>query len=126
MKKVLLDTSVIIDFLRRKDKDNSLLISLTEQKYELAISIMTHTELFSGKSVWEKKELCEAVEKICSGLEIISLDEKISIKAGEIKAKHHNVGLLDCIIAATAILHDLTVVTFNKKDFEQISKLKLF
>lgn len=40
--------------------------------------------------------------------------------------KVKKISLADAIIAATAIVGDLTLVTHNKKDFEWITELKLF
>lgn len=125
MKKVLLDTSVIIDFLRRKDKDKTLLFTLAQQKIHLYISIITHTELYAGKSVWEKKKAKEELEVLFSGMKILSLEPNISQKAGEIKAKH-NVNLLDAIVASTAIISGIDLVTLNVKDFEKVKGLNLF
>lgn len=121
--RVLLDTSVIIDFLRRKDKEESLLYSLADS--DLYISIITHTELYAGKSVWENENIKEALGKILEGLTIIPLENELSQKAGYIKAKHKNVSLFDCIIAATANLHDMKLATLNIKDFQQIEEIKL-
>ncbi len=125
MKKVLLDTSVIIDFLRKPAKEHTLFFSLTEQKYHLAISIITHTEIFSGKSVWENKKLRSAVEDICAGLSILSLDKTVSIDAGHIRAMYGTT-MPESIIAANAIASDLQLVTLNTKDFEKIKDLSLW
>lgn len=125
MKKLLLDTSVIIDFLRRKDKQNSLLFLLIKQERELAISIITYTELFSGRSVWEDKKLYDAIEKLCIGFIIYGLETNIAQKAGYLKAKS-KIDLMDAIIAATALNFELNLVTLNTKDFEKIKDIKLF
>jgi len=55
----------------------------------------------------------------------LELEENISMRAGEIKAKY-NLDLIDAIIGATAILHNLDLVTLNIKDFEKIRGIKLF
>ena len=124
MKRLLLDTSVVIDFLRQKDKKKTLLYKLSNEK--CAISLITHTELFAGKSVWESKVARQELETLFSGLTIIPMNNAISEKAGAIKAFYKNVDLLDCIIAATAIHHDMELVTFNTKDFSPIEKLMLY
>jgi predicted nucleic acid-binding protein len=123
MKKVLLDSSVVIDFLRRKDKRDSFLTSIPD--YNFYISIVTHTELYSGKSIWEKKEARDELEKFLSIITILPLIEGISRKAGNIIAYNHDRSFMDCIIAATAINHKLTLATLNVKDFEKIKGLKL-
>lgn len=123
-KKVLLDTSVIIDFLRRKKKEQAVLYSLAEGDYDLSISLITHMELDAGKSVWEKTKARQELETIFEGLEVLNLDEEISKNAGKIRAKS-NVDLIDAIIAATAKHHQLPLATLNTKHFKQIRELKL-
>lgn len=125
MSRILLDSSIIIDLLRRKDKTQTLLHKLTLQGYHLAIAIITHAELYSGKSIWEKQKAREELETILQYIEIISIDKSISEKAGEIRA-HYQINLLDAIIASTAIHHNLSLATLNIKDFEKIPKLKLY
>jgi predicted nucleic acid-binding protein len=122
MRKLVVDTSLIIDFLRRKDKANSLLYQLAEE--DLSVSIITHTELYAGKSVWENDEAKEILEKVLSGMTLISLNEKISQKAGYIKS-NTDISLIDAIIAATALVSNMAVVTLNIKDFKIVKGLKI-
>ena|SRR3990167_2750319 len=124
MNKILVDTSVIIDFLRRKDRKNTLLFKLARDKNQIYISIITHTELYAGKSVWERQDALKDLKILFSGIKILPLQEEVSKKAGEIKA-HHNINLLDAIIASTALLSKLELVTLNTKDFENIEGIKL-
>lgn len=125
MNKILLDSSVIVDFTRVKNKDSTLLQSLVNQNYKLYISIITHTELFAGKSIWERSSAKNELEILLSEMSILPLEENISVKAGEIKAKY-NLDLIDAIIGATSILHNLDLVTLNIKDFEKIRGIKLW
>ena len=125
MKKILLDTSVIIDFIRRRDKENTLLFNLSKKGYKLHISVLTHTELYSGKNVWRNIEAEQDLEKLFYGMHILPLETEISKKAGEIRAKN-NTTIIDAIIAGTAINHGLNLATLNLKDFEDIEGLRLF
>lgn len=124
MRKLLIDTSIIIDFLRRRDKAATFLYKLSQN--DLHVSIVTHTEIYSGRSVWEKDEAKEEVYKLFSGLTIFPLTIKISKAAGHIKAYNHDRSMLDCIIAATALVHDIELVTLNVKDFDKIKEIHLF
>lgn len=124
MKKLLIDTSVIIDFLRRKDKEATLLYKISHNY--LYMSIVTHTEIYSGKSVWEKEKAKEEVHELFSGLTILPLIPEISKVAGHVKAYNHDSSILDCIIAATALVHDIELATLNVKDFEKIKGIHLF
>jgi predicted nucleic acid-binding protein len=122
--KFLLDTSVVIDFLRSKDKEQSLLYLLSEE--DLSVSIVTHTELYAGKSVWESKRGRQELDKILSGVKMLSLTQAVSVEAGKIYAYNHTSDLIDAIIAATAIVYKCKLVTLNRKHFEKIPDLSLF
>lgn len=122
---ILIDTSVIIDFLRQPKREDTLQIDLEKSGIPLFISIVTHTECYSGKSVWEKEKAKVALKVLLDGIKILPLEEKLSHKAGKIKA-YYNTDTIDAIIAATAISHKLTLATLNTKHFEKIKGLKLF
>lgn len=124
MNKLILDTSIIIDFLRRKDKEQTYLYKLSKE--DLYVSIVTHTELYAGRSVWENKIAREELEELFSGINILPLEQEVSQQAGKVKAYHPNMTLLDCIIAATSIKHKLGLVTFNTKDFAEIKEIIIF
>lgn len=123
--RLLLDTSIIIDFLRIKDKSKTTLYALTQEGNKLSVSIITHTELYAGTSVWTSKIAAVELETIFSGIDLIPLTEKISQEAGKIKA-HYGVDLIDAIIAATAIDKGLLLVTLNTKHFNKISNLRMY
>lgn len=125
MPKILIDTSIIIDFLRQKDKKNTLLYCFGRQKYQLYASIITHAESYAGKSIWENKQALEILEKLFSNIKILPLEEKISKKAGRISAKN-GLEIVDAIIAATALSSELDLATLNIKDFKKIKGLKLY
>jgi len=67
----------------------------------------------------------EVLEKLLSNIEILPLEEKISKKAGQISASNNNLEIVDAIIAATAISHNLDLATLNIKDFHKIKGIKL-
>lgn len=123
MSELLVDTSVIIDFLRRPDKAETRYYSLAAQGQQLAVSIITHTELYAGRSIWEHSRAKRELEVIFSGLTILSLEQRISEQAGHLKATH-SINLLDAIIAATALQYKLPLSTLNVKDFKKIPELK--
>lgn len=124
MAKVLLDTSILIDFLRRKDREQSILVDLTKDDNQLIISIVTYAELYAGKKVWEKKEAMDELESLFSGLTIMDQSREISKKAGQLKA-NLGLNLFDAIIAATALAGNCRLATLNVKDFEKVENLKL-
>ncbi|MBI2196836.1 type II toxin-antitoxin system VapC family toxin [Candidatus Daviesbacteria bacterium] len=125
MGKILIDTSIIIDHLRLKNKKQTILYRLFQNKHSLFASILTHTESYAGKSVWEKESVRNHLKNILAGIRILPLEENVSEKAGEIRVRY-NLGIVDAIIAATSMLHGLNLATLNIKDFKKIKGLKLF
>ncbi len=122
--KLLLDTSVIIDFQRTKQKERSWLFQLAASENDLYISIITHTELYAGASIWENKAKKKELEIVLSNLTVLPLNLEVSQMTGKIR---HDFGIkiTDAIIAATAITNQIPLATFDKKDFPKVKKLKL-
>ncbi len=125
MNKVLLDSSVIIDFLRVKNKNSTILGQVANKNYKLYISIISHTELYAGKRIWRLKRARKELEFVLSGIEVLNIDKIISKNAGKIRSDY-NLEIADAIIAATVLSHKLALATLNIKDFEKINGLKLF
>jgi len=121
---ILIDTSVIIDYLRRKDKLNSWFYQLSLKGDDLAISIITHAELYSGKSIYESSKNKKILDNIVSKLEVITLDLATSALGGQLRSKT-NRDLFDCLIAATAIKNECRLATLNTKHFVDIKGLKI-
>jgi predicted nucleic acid-binding protein len=53
---------------------------------------------------------------------IIELEQPIKIKTADIR-KQYNLKIPDAIIAATALINNLTLITRNTKDFEKVEGL---
>lgn len=125
MSNILLDTSVIVDFLRSKEKNKTLFYNLKKKKHVFQISVITHTELYAGKSVWEKKGARAELDAIFKTLTIIPLTLPISINAGRLRA-FNSLPTIDAIIAATALEDNIPLSTLNVRDFRKVKSLKLF
>jgi tRNA(fMet)-specific endonuclease VapC len=121
--KILIDSSVIIDFLRRKDKENTLFAKLVE-KYDLVVSLISVTELYSGKSIQEQETAKKILDDIISGMEIYIPNIEIALFAGSLRAKYQ-LSLADSYIASTAIVNDFSLTTLDTKDFSKIKDLKM-
>lgn len=120
---ILVDTSILIDYFRKTDKDNSVLVSLFDQGYDFTISVITHYEIYSGTttnqfSFW--KNLLQRTK-------VLALDEVVAQTAvdinNELKRKRKQIEMADLFIAATAIANNLSFTTLNKKHFERIESL---
>jgi predicted nucleic acid-binding protein len=108
MNKVLLDTDVLIDHLRGHrhlgDED-------------AAISVISRAELFAGSEPQEK-----SVEALLEGCEEVAVDVSIARRAGRIK-RRTGLKIADALIAATALEHNLPLLTRNLRHFERVANL---
>ena len=122
-KVILVDTSILIDYYRKTNKANSAWVGLVEQGYEFVISAITKYELYSGAT----KTQIEFWDSIMEAISIIPFDETCVDTAVDINAtlkrKRKQIDLADLFIAATAIAHNLSVATLNKKHFDRIDEL---
>lgn len=123
--KIVVDTSILIDFSRTGTglfKD--LIKGANKRELELYISSVTIVEFWAGKSMENKIRATQA-EKIFSRMIQISLDEKIAKTAGKLIRRGVAIGF-DSVIAATALEIGAQVVTSNVKHFSKIKNLKLW
>ena len=125
MKQIVVDSSVLIEFLRREDKEKTLLYQLVEKDCELKLPMIVCAEMYSGKSVWENKAVSQLIKEWLRGMDLMVMSLKICKGAGEIRAKY-GIDLIDAVIAATAKINKLPLVTLNKKHFSMIKGLKLY
>lgn len=115
---LLLDTDVLIDYLRASPQAVAFLESASG---ELLVSAVTVGELFAG--VREGKER-KALEAFLGAFEIVSLDRLIAECGGIFRrdfGKSHGTGLADALIAATAEMRGARLTTLNARHFPMLS-----
>lgn len=122
---MLVDTSILIDYSRKTDKEKSTWISLFRQGYAFAISAVTKYEIYAGATpsqlmFWDS--VLQAVTVM--PLDVISVDTAVTINSA-LKRKRKQIDLADLFIAATAVAYDLPLATLNKKHFDRIDTLQL-
>ena len=108
----LVDTDIAIDFLRRRDYALKLLESWAEEGL-LAISTLTHLEIYQGMKAGEEK----ATSAFLDGLVSVTVDIPIARRAGtmlgELRSTGITIGIADAIIAATALQFGAPLLTNN-------------
>ena len=124
----LLDTNVISE-LTKPSPEAQVLAFLTEEPdlwipaitlYELRFGVQ---DLLLGR---RREQLQSAILAILVdfGSRVIPLGreeaEEAAILQAFAKSTGNNIGLADCLIAGTARVHDLCVVTRNVKDFDPL------
>lgn len=112
----LIDTDILIWVLRENEKYQGLIIKLAK-KGALSISTATIAEIY--QNVYPS-ELVKT-ESVLAGLQSIDVNPTVAKQAGFYWQKYsknlQKLSIIDCIIAATAALNNLTLVTLNKKHF---------
>ena len=121
---ILIDTSILIDHLRKQKKDKTIFYRFSFQ-YNYVISSITEFEFSVGSTLPNR----EFVEKLLAKLPVLPFESACVKTAVEIyrilKSKSQLISLPDIFIAATAVTHDLQLLTLNRKHFERIEDLKL-
>jgi len=120
MSGMLLDTNILIDYLRDIPQAVAYLESITGQ---MRISALTVAELHAGaRNDSERQQLRE----FAGAFEVIPADAIICEMGGDFRFKYspsHGIDLIDGIIAATAVVHELPLVTLNKKHFPMLANV---
>lgn len=121
---ILCDTNVLIEFYKNNPQVNQILRDVG--KDNLAISIVTEAELYFG--ALNKAEL-QMIQRHLASLHRFGLDTAVSnqfLQLMETYSLSHKLSIPDALIAATALVHQVELFTFNVKDFHFIPGLDLF
>ncbi len=122
---ILVDTSCLIEFLRATDKAQTI-FAKHFLVHDCFVSSITIFELWAGATNQTKQNDVNALKQ---KLQIIDFSETIAEKSGlifqSLKQKHQNIGNNDIYIAATAIMHNLPLLTNNQRHFQKIENLIL-
>ena len=112
MAELLLDTDVVIDSLRgARDLD---------LPGEAAYSVITRCELFAGQGQDES-----VLRALLGSFEEVAVDRRLAEFGGRLRRDHPQLKTPDALIAATAIAHDLALLTRNRRHFEPVPGLRL-
>ena len=128
MQKVLLDSNMISYFLRGETSVITELEKYQEYFEKITFSILTYYEIVSGLKYRDSRKILTIFEELATESEILEFDQDTAKIASEIYCGLRHRGLLippiDIFIGATAIQHDLVLVTANTKHFQIMQNLK--
>jgi toxin FitB len=121
---LLFDTNIISELFRRQP--NSGVLSLSQQTKQIYISAITLEEIKFGLSAKPVPRISEKLEAFLKNQCIVlSVSAEIAQCAGELRGRLRSQGIVrsqaDMLIAATANIYQLTLITRNIKDFEMCS-----
>jgi predicted nucleic acid-binding protein len=116
----LSDTNFVINYFKEFFKADAGKFTDSVINNTTFISVITRMELLSWKSLNPKDE--EVIKEFISDSTVFSLEESI-INRTILLRKAFAIKLPDVIIAATALVHDMQLITHNLKDFTNIPDL---
>lgn len=121
-KPCLLDTDILIDYLRGHPSALSLFAKLPD---DCAVSAISVAELHAGVREGTERQ---ALDTLLDTFVLIDLSPMIAAKGGLIRrdwGKSHGSGLNDALIASTVIATNRVLLTLNRKHFPMLDKGQL-
>lgn len=118
----LIDTNVISHLFanRLPQAGKEFVTEVVNSKF--IISVVVEIEVLTYHEIPGKMQL---VEEFVALATVLQLDAMVVKKAIEIRRNQRKLKLGDAIIAATALVHELTLITNNAKDFNNIAGLTI-
>lgn len=120
----LLDTAVAVDHLRGAPPAVELLGRLADEEETIAASELVRFELLAGV----RPDEMEALEQFFSACLWLPVDEDVARTAGAFARKHRaafsGIDDVDYLIAATAIVFDMELLTTNVRHFPMLPDLR--
>ncbi|HEX6393267.1 MAG TPA: type II toxin-antitoxin system VapC family toxin [Acidimicrobiales bacterium] len=113
MAELLVDTDVCIDHLAGTKR--------LPARSRLGYSVITRAELLAGATDDDEPN----VRRLLAGMDEIPVDRRVADRAGRLRRQHPGLRMPDALIAATALVHALTLHTKNTKDFRRVPTLRL-
>ena len=121
---IIVDTNILIDALQGRSAAVELLTGIGRDATVLSSIVVG--ELYQGAV--NRTELIQ-LKRLLSGYHTIHVNEKIAKLANELLFDYtlsHGLKLPDALIAATTILTNYELATYNVKDFHYIQGVRLY
>ncbi|MBI1820643.1 MAG: type II toxin-antitoxin system VapC family toxin [Nitrospirae bacterium] len=110
---------VVLDWIEQQEEEFICLSVLTIGELEKGIAKLTDSHRKKKLKTWVEKDLIERFSN-----RILSFDLQTALlwgkQQGELERLGMRLPLMDSLIAATAIVHHLVVVTRNSQDMERL------
>lgn len=121
--KYLWDTNVVIYYLQQQFPANAeAFIDGVVATQQPVISSITEIELLCWKT--SSEDDLKLLHSFINDTLVLELELAIKLKTAEIR-RANRIKLPDAIIAATALIFDLTLLTRNTSDFSQLKGLEI-
>jgi tRNA(fMet)-specific endonuclease VapC len=127
---VCLDTSIFIEYFRKKQKENTIFFKLSETNSKLVTTSISKFEILRGSNASQQSFWNIIFEKVETLPFALPFDDETSVIASsvyqDLKKSNRLIDPPDLFIASVALQHHLPIVTLNEKDFLKVNSLRLF
>ena len=125
----VLDTNIIIDFLRGRLPNGLELLKSTDCRLVKVPAIVEAELLLRACKSQNPEKTRDAVERLLCNYEVLPFDSACArvyarVRA-DLEAAGMIIGLNDLIIASTALAHDAILATNNVREFKRVPNLRI-
>jgi len=126
MEKIIcLDTSILIDYYRKRDKSKSAFFQLTQKYHLFAVSIITEYEILVGSNPEQELFWRDFFDRVT----ILPFNNMVNKAAvvitKQLKSENKMIEIPDLFIGATSIANHISIATLNLKHFRRIKDLEI-
>lgn len=118
---LILDSDVLIDYLRGRAEAVEFLELLEQRLEPLLVSSVTVAELYAGVRKGREQTF---LDQFVYAFEVVPVDDEIARRGGLYRrdfGPSHGTGLTDALIAASAEQRQARLVTLNDRHFPMLS-----
>lgn len=123
------DSDTVIEIIRRNPVTRRHLQNHLQEFGHVAISAMTFFEIERGLHIRQAAVQRVQMDLLRPYLVILPVTEEIALRASDLyhflRSSNQLLPDADLLVAATALVHDLTLVTSNQRHFGRIPTLRL-
>lgn len=122
----LIDTDWAVDYLKGIDEK----VRFLQNEEELYISALSVGELVEGiEDSDRKEERMDSLNDFLAGITVLSFTRDTAVEFGKIRNKLRKngklIGDIDTMIAATARVNDLEILTDNAQHFSKVGEIEI-
>ncbi|WHZ23376.1 MAG: hypothetical protein OJF47_002488 [Nitrospira sp.] len=117
---LLLDTDIFIDYFNH----GSFYALFDPARFTIYFSVVTQKELLTKPGFRESER--EAIRSELAGCRLIPISNSIAARYSDLRRHHPSLDKSDALIAATALVKQLPLLTRNKRHFKIVNGLTLF
>ena len=125
----LLDTDILSELFKGNNLVKSKTAEYIREHSRLTISLITKYEILKGLKAKKAEKQIDSFNRFCENNFVLPITDEVVVKAADIYASLREQGTIisdaDILVAAIAIINNLTLVTNNTEHFLKITALKL-